>query len=436
MTYGERQEAAARALLTLLSAPVDSQDGAAILQCRHQILLTLTERAEHLGGDPAPRRSPRRVSFTQVARQPLAELVLVLGGLPQMQAPAEAPTDVLGRRAGESGASASWRDAARELFLATSELVRSEHQPWTYRDSAGWYVVADLADTVGSLLALDRRLVKARILPALPRATSVEQLLITGDVSRLSRSWGDDPSADLAIGSPSTAFAGDQLPIQLVRTPTDLILAQQRLASMVHPIRANSDPRSLGERPGLKAGRALAVGQVRLGLRCVQWSEALGSPSLVGHFQARIQLYRVLHASTTRVIDTMPARSVLPQLQQSEIVTQLRGMNTAPNLDVLTRLNAASHQVAVAAGKALRREGLHAGHIQALVARNDGLPVPSPLSDTRHPFNQACADLANEPPPDAASTGPCHIHRDRLATGLSQISSNLIRPSRRLPADR
>jgi hypothetical protein len=318
--------------------------------------------------------------------------------------------------------------------VATSELQRAENQPWTFKAEAGWYVVADLADTVGALLVLDHQLAAFSHLPAEPRALLIERLLIVGDVARLARTWGTDCAADLATAGVSTEFAGGPAPIQLIRGPADLVRAQQHLTALVRPMRSDHDPRPIEERPGVRVARTLAVGQTRLALQCLRWVEdAGGDTALSNQLASRIERYRALHASTTRVVDTIPRRSSLAVLQQSEIVTQLRSIRRAPGLDLVAQINQASHDLSVALGKALRREGLYAGHIQALSSADDGLPVPILISNTRNAFHEACVALAHEPDPAPSPARNRRADRDHLTTVLERATSDRARRTPRAP---
>jgi hypothetical protein len=183
-------------------------------------------------------------------------------------------------------------------------------------------------------------------------------MLIAGDVARLARMWGRDAAADDAEAGTRSRVSVDGAPIRMVRTAGDLVAAQRHLAALVRPINAGVDPRSAGDRPGLRTARVLAAGQARLSLEFAAWADSCrGAELAADQFRDRARLYRALHAATSRLVDVIPHRSTLPLIQQSELVTQARVLRGhQPDLAVLTRLNQASHEVAVSLGKALRRE--------------------------------------------------------------------------------
>jgi len=173
VSYGSHQETAARALAELVtnSARIEPSETEVVLQCRRQILLTLGERLQHLGYRPRQARPSRAVTVAQVVDRPLWQLGnLLLEQLPCPRLlPDLAPSDILCTdSATDSSLLLAWRSAARQLFLATSELQRAEHQPWLVRPAAGWYAIADLADCVAAVVAIDAGLDGAGVLASQP----------------------------------------------------------------------------------------------------------------------------------------------------------------------------------------------------------------------------------------------------------------------------
>jgi hypothetical protein len=77
------------------------------------------------------------------------------------------------------------------------------------------------------------------------------------------------------------------------------------------------------------------------------------------------------------------------------------------------RIDQATREVAVQLGRALRREALSAGRIMALVEAGTGLPVPSSVTSSRHPFYVAVKAWADLPSP-AVTDRPGCARRDRI----------------------
>jgi hypothetical protein len=441
MTYGDHQEAAAKALADLVVMQGSAVEGPAAehLQCRRQMLMTLTERVQHLGCRYQPELfARRRVAVVHVVRHPVWELAAVLHELPRPAVPDGAPTDILPKRPNEIGSTLElWRTVARELFLATSELQRADVQPWLVSEASGWYVVADLAETLAGVVALDRSLTRAGVLEAEPSEEYLERLLVTGGVARLARMWGTNPAADEATAGLGAHVNAGGPAIHLVRSARDIVEAQHRLSGFVRPIRAHCEPGGVEDRPGLKAARVLAAGQARLAMKCAGWADATpGAEDLAAQFRNRISLFRNLHASTARLVDVQPRRPSLPLIQQSEVATQLRTLGgAAPSFSVLTELNAASHELTVNLGKALRREGMHSRTIMAMESTGPGLPVPKPITNSRHVFHRACWALSHEPLPDDAKPPVAPTHeRQRLRRRLDDLAASDVPSPRRLPS--
>jgi hypothetical protein len=297
-----------------------------------------------------------------------------------------------------------WRLAARNLFLATSELQRSAQQPWLTRAEVAWPLIADAAEVIEAVSLLDARLSTTPSHPV-PKRDLLTHLLVASDVSRIARIMRSDSSADVATSGWGAFTSDDGPPITLVRTASDWATAQRRLAGFVRP---HPDPEgrvAVRDQPGLKVARVLATGQTMLNHAFARWAQQAGERALADSFRSRVDLYQRLHASMTRIVDLVPHRSPLPTLQQSEMVTQLR---TRPeerlSLAQLGDLNEATYELTRELGKALRREAMARGRLQTLGATTDWLPIPRAITTTRHPFYVACKALADAPPPPSDAT--------------------------------
>jgi hypothetical protein len=438
MTYGEYQEVAAAAIARLLrnDAPVPEADRTLVLAARAQVVATLNERMDHLGaGRSRDEVSNRRSTHASVVLHPLHQLSRLIDDVETPAWGGAAPSDVL--RSSEEpqrGVGECWRTAARGLFLATSELTRADRQPWLSHPEAGWPLVADLADVIEGLVLLDARLGDTGVLPVIPLQRTLAHLLVASDVGRLARLRRGDLVADGAsAGSGVTSYAGGPA-VVLVRSVGDFANAQRRLADLVRPVPNHLGLVAVEDRPGLRTARALAAGQAALNAAFVGWAQDAGCDELASAFDGRVRLYRRLHAASIRVVDTVPNRSTIPLIQQAEMSTQLRTLvPPTVSLRQVADLNGASATLAVALGKALRREGRHAGRIQALTAQGEGLPVPSRISNDRHPFHVACKALADSAQPqDVVASPPVRRARRELRVALDEATIRGQRPLRRM----
>ncbi|HET7388177.1 MAG TPA: hypothetical protein VFJ19_16100 [Nocardioidaceae bacterium] len=413
-----------------------------MLACRRQVLLSLTERLDHLAGEVPSLDEEARCTIRGVISDPLLQLTGLVHRLARDRGPDASLSEVLQRRLGGKGeidnGSDHWRLAARELFLATSELTRADEQPWLYRRDASRHVLADLADTAQAVVALDARLASAGMLPEVPPRRTAERLLVAMDVGRVARLLGSDPSADQASASWTVATGGRDTDIVMVRHPEDYIAAQRRLARLVQPVRTDAAAFRRYRPPGLKSARGMALGQVRLAVMFAEWAERTpGADLLANQFRDRIPAYRALHASTAKLIDAEPRRSPIHLLQQSEMITQARAMaGQSLSEPALAALNEATHELTVSVGKALRRQGMQLRSIQRQESDEVGLPIATPITNTRHAFNIACKALADDPAPPARNEDPePPVHRLRLRLALDDFVQP-VRQRRALPQRR
>lgn len=443
MNYGEYQEEAARALNDLLlnETTLTSGEWPVALECRRQVVAVIRERLTFLGAQaiPAARNNPPRV--VNVVLHPLDQLARVVDGLPRGQADPRAPTDLLpGPPAplAENRAD-KWRCVARNLTLANHELVSSDDQSWTVHPSALWHLTGDAASLVEAVLVLDQGLADSGALPVMQRKSMTAERLIIGDVARMAAWFGTDKAADLACVSPlSTLGLDDGPPIQLVRRPDDFVAAQRALAAFLRPRRNDPDTTA---RAGLKVGRVVAVAQTRLARTFAGWAERQpDGHHLAEQFRDRIDRYQRLHRASVRLVQAGPVRSQHALAQQTELMTQLRRFPEASMSRAgLVALNAASHEVAVSLGRALRRETLQRKNILVLTQQEDDATLPKPrlMSNTRHPFYVASQALAHDPAPTEAPAGQAvDIERQRLRSTLNLRQPGSPTTSPPMPAGR
>jgi hypothetical protein len=442
VTYATHQEAASRALRRMLSAdPSDLDgDGDVVLQCREHVIAALTERLNHLGGVTSE-SGPKVVRIDSLGRQPLVHLAGLLAALDRTGPGPTAPSDLLPGPSAEHAHSPTdlWRCVARELMLGNHELTAAAKQPWTHKPEAGWYVLADTASSIEALVVLDHKLGEVGLLPVAPSDRVLARRLVAGDVARMAGWFGTDDSADLATQSINASLGlGGGPRVHMVRRVAGFAAAQRALAGFLRPTLVQYETGSAGERPGLLAARALAVGQIRLAEASARWAGAYGGAGavLAEGFRARIPAYRDLHQSTLRLVEVEPRRSPLVLAQQSEMVMQLRAVRP----ERLTRrglvdLSEATHEVAITLGSALRREGMQRKNILTLESRGMGLPEPRPITNRHRGFHAACSRLASDPAPTitAASWG-APVERERLRAALEGTPSGPVRPVRHMPA--
>jgi hypothetical protein len=180
----------------------------------------------------------------------------------------------------------------------------------------------------------------------------------------------------------------------------------------------------------------LAAGQARLSLMFAAWADSCRGVELAAaQFRDRASLYRALHAATSRLVDVIPHRSTLPQIQQSELLHQAHVLcQQQPDLAVLTHLNQASHELAVSLGKALRREAWSYQTIRIGVSEGRNTGVALPITNSGQPFHRACRALAEDPPPAPTPKPPDRaVARTRLRAALATTATTSKRTPRRMP---
>ena len=439
MSYASHQEAVSHALRGLLvdTTPVDEASTQLVLACRDHAINALRERLHYLGDSHAPGQGTRAFQVASIPQSPLRQLSRILDSMPHTE-PAKIPPSTLfpgpPARAAESVID-RWRCVARDLFLGTAELTRADHQPWTYRSEAGWFLVADTASTLESLLVLDHALTEHGGLPTAPERALLTHRLVAGNVAKMARWFGTDNVADLAeAGARHQVGVGGAPPITMVRRLKDYSAAQRTLTALLNGAGTTSRPGS-DQRPGIKAARALATGQIRLAQTFAHWAESVVSdPALAEQFRSRIPALRALHVSTSRLAEVEPRRSPLLLAQQSEMVMQLRAATTGRvSRDELHDLNRATHEFTVTLGRVLRREATHTHNIVALDSTGMGLPKPQHMTRTGWAFTAACQQLADQPSRVASQQQPAApVEREKLRMALDDAAVGKPPPLRRM----
>ena len=316
MSYAGHQEAVSRALHDLIvdHAPLDKGSTELVLACRDQALSALRERLHYLGAGNQPAHIEPQIQVASVRRHPLHHLSRLLNSMPRTESADVPPSTLLPGPPATAAKTVSdrWRCVARDLLLGTAELTRADHQPWTTRSSAGWFLVADAASTVEAILILDQALAKGGVLRAASERGVVTQRLIAGDVAKMARWFGTDNVADLAeAGIKHKLGVGGGPPISMVRRIEHYAVAQQTLPALLHGDGTTSRP-GTDQRPGIKAARALATGQIRLAQAFAHWAEnEAGDSQLANQFRSRVPAFRALHISTARMAEVEQRRSPL-----------------------------------------------------------------------------------------------------------------------------
>ena len=184
MTYATHQEAASRALRDLLNQDhnLDPASTSIVLECREQALGAIRQRLRHLGDGYEPGDGDVNFRIRSVADRPLFHLSKLVHALHSTGPGTIAPSDLLPGPPATTAESVTdrWRCVARELMLGTAELTRADSQPWTFKPEAGWYVVADVAETVAAVAALDLVLANTGALPKASPLEGMTRLLVAG----------------------------------------------------------------------------------------------------------------------------------------------------------------------------------------------------------------------------------------------------------------
>ncbi len=432
MSYGEHQEAVGLALVRLLDqagpAAVTAGREPTVVECRHQALLAVRDRLALLGTTQRPVTRRRADRVEDAGRYPLHVLHRIIDGLHagDTSGGSISPTTLLPGPPPTHATAAPvdlWRAVARHLLLGNADLDTATEARWHHQDRPAWYLVGDAARTLEALVILSD-------VPVLPKRRRTDAMLghrlAASAVARVADWYGTDPAPDLAVASPEATLGVAGGPrIQLIQRPEDFVRAQWALARFLRPARDRrafgEDPANTADRVGLLAARAITTGQVRLAETFARWAgNTLGGEAFAESFRARIPRYLALHRSTSRLTELRPAHSPLVISQQSELVQRLRRFPTVHlAAAALHDLDAATHRVAVTAGRALRAQGMHHRNILILDTTPSGPPGARPITSTQERFNVACRRLADEPAPPRLPVEVTRAHRTALAASLA-----------------
>ncbi|SFC97184.1 hypothetical protein SAMN04487968_11732 [Nocardioides terrae] len=419
MTYGDEQEAACSALLSVLRADPPRREIPLLLACRRQSQLAVGDRIGAL-------RIRRRLELPQRARQtldatkyPVELLADVHRTMPRPDVPDLAPTDILIGPTAEA-AVAGWQAVARHLTLANADLRRWADDPYR-TDNRRWHLIADLATVVEALVVADQQLAEAGHLAPRGRDDYIESRLAVANVARVT-SWRDiDPSPDHAVPDAPTVTTARGGMVSLITRSEDYPFAQRHLARLLRPVAPSDWAYNDVERHGLRAARAVASGQIRLATVFGEWADRASAPLLAARFRERIDAYAAFDCAMKRLAERNPMPSPYVVTQQSEMVRQLRKhREQQPTPSTLTALDAATHEVAVNVGLSLRRETMARRNIQIFDENERTL---RPITSSRERFYVACRRLAEEPAIEPEMLIASRHHRDDLAAALAQRSS-------------
>ncbi|MCX6398400.1 MAG: hypothetical protein NTX33_00520 [Propionibacteriales bacterium] len=377
-TYGEHAENAARALNVLIRhdlIPVDEDAVDQLLHCREAVVDALRQRLYDVGQDdwfPPPDHLPARKPKLVLTGldEKLASLVdNIAFALPKLALDERrSSADYLTRASGDPAVE-SWRAAAIELLSASHALSAAEEQPWRSDPGAGWWVMRDVAVALEAVLVLDSRLEEIGLLAEHQRPAYAmgldEKRMVLSQAARVA-TW----NATSAIAEEATPRVTQAVPSRLVRpvsmvsAPTDLAVAQQRLAGFLRPLSANDV--FYFEKPEITADCARQIVASQLYL-CRTFAKAAGESSkttvFVSFFDERAEILESLQPQISHLADikNLQEPNTLRFWQQSELTTAVGRMERQRVPMTLQPTNMielakATHGVTRNLGRALRRE--------------------------------------------------------------------------------
>lgn len=352
-TYGEHAELAAGALTRLTAGspiPVDTDEIAQLLRCRDAVIdalrqrlydLAVTTNVDNFPALPDP-WLPCREEWIPV------QLARIAAGLPRLQEPpASPPSEALGRRSMDVTVDL-WRTAAIES-LAASAALSSRVTSWTVDDPKGrWLVLRDTALQLEAVSVLDVELREIGLLnqhdapgPVIPiedtravlaQATRMAEWRINSDAV-------DHLASPVVYPVPREATPNGA--VCLVRSLSDLIPAQERLAKALKPLSAHSSHFAGEPHISSRVARFVTTGQLLILSLSEMMDAAHPSEAVNARLGDRLSALSELDRGLAPLTDLDPGlrmAGTLAYLQQTEITTavhrlarqgRLEGLSTA-----------------------------------------------------------------------------------------------------------
>lgn len=356
MNYGHHQARSADALSWLLThAPeFPREELPVVLSCRRALLAAHRERCERAvrGADVYSAVFERRGynrDLTALARGGAMALRHLLDQYPSFDEHAIRFTDALEADA-QSPYAQAWTEAARHAVLATEVVV--SRSDWTEQPGQAWQVVADVSDAAEALVAIDRKLARARAelhdAPTALRRPSAELRLVARHMASVARAGEFDPAVDgIHRQEPHRG------PIS-IRHPGDLVLGARATERLLR----DSDL-------SIRELRTFALIQADIAHTCAELLADSPLAALRDSFRRRDEQYRDLAGATARVASIGPSSgsAVLAQSQEvGRFLLEVRrsGRPAAP-AGLISDFDAEQPQLANTLAINIRRH-LAAGH--------------------------------------------------------------------------
>ena len=416
-TYGDHAEIAAASLQELVvvdDVPTEAQDVVDLLACRDAVVSALRERLHAFGLSPQHRpskysRTEVLASLAHVDHQLGALLDRVVYEMPQLlpESGDRRPSDVLGPRKTNRTVEL-WRKTAVELLAGTQALVGADDRSWVSHNGAGWYVMRDLATVVESVVLLDQRLQQLGLLSQHDRVPDVgtidEHRLIASHVARVATWYATSSAPDEATPSIINKDRVVGMPVYLVSTPSDVIVAQRRLASYLRPL--INDGSGYNSEPQIAAATARQLITSQLFLTGYFAEVAGAHPrarALAPEFSTREEVLSAIQPQLRYLEDVKKYEADWHRRhQQAEITVAIRTwirnakpftLTSAQMLDLANATHDVTRNLAASLRRELLRKDSNLGKAHP-IHRNRILPV-----GRRTPLDVALADLVNVQPP-------------------------------------
>jgi hypothetical protein len=296
----------------------------------------------------------------------------------------------------------------------------------------------DVAVVTEAFLVLDSRLDEVGLLNDHHRSQAAhdlqEQRLIASQCARVATWHATNASPDLAAPE-SSAEQVVLGPVQTITKPTELAMAQRRLATFLKPMHRNDS--FYDGRPEIDANTArMVIASQAFLTRLFErlTAQAPGADSIRAEFASRREILEHIQASMAYLIDAeRRGRSHRAAWQQGELTTAVRrmlrdrtDMRMSPTqlLDLASATHAATHN----AGKALRRE---------LLRDTSNLRLADPtkaIGPTRvyrkHPLERCLSDLVNvQAPSESVARYVSPLQRAALRATLEMTPTSRRPPS-------